>query len=154
LHYVAITLNPLNTKLQPLSAEQLQTCSVCGVGKLRPTGGIGTARDEEKDMVTTDYTEYKCDNPQCCFAQSSGKAKVAAANEQAVISESTNPTTTSSPAATAAAVQSAVEAVGVAVEEDKDKGKEGSGKKASYTTTTSNSPSCGSSGSDNPVNPT
>jgi hypothetical protein len=153
LHYDAITLNPQNTKLQTLSAEQLQTCSICGVGKLRPTGGLGTARDEEKDMVTTDYTEYKCDNPQCSFAQSNGKAKVAAANEQAVISESTNPTTTSSPAATTAAVQSAVEAVGAAVEEDKDKGKEGSGKKASYTTT-SNSPSGSSSGSDNPVNPT
>jgi hypothetical protein len=110
LHYDAITLNPLNTKLQPLSSEQLQTCSVCGVGKLRPTGGLGMARDEEKDMVTTDYTEYKCDNPQCSFAQSSGKANVAVANEQAVISESTNPTTTSSPAATTAAVQSAVKA--------------------------------------------
>jgi hypothetical protein len=97
--------------LEPLSAEQLQTCSVCGVGKLRPTGGVGTARDEEKDMVTTDYREYKCDNPQCGFAQSGGKAKVAAANEQAAISESTNTTTTitSSPAATTASVQAAME---------------------------------------------
>ena len=114
---------------------------------MRPTGGVGTARDEEKDMMTTDYREYKCDNPQCGFAQSSGKAKVAAANEQAAISEPTN-TTTSSPAATTAAVQSAVEAVGAAVEGDKDKGNEGRGKKASYTTTSS--PSGGSS-NENPA---
>ncbi|MDQ3836166.1 MAG: hypothetical protein M3270_04440 [Thermoproteota archaeon] len=51
-------------------------------------------------------------------------------------------------------MQSAVEAVGAAVEEDKDKGKEGSGKKASYSTS-SYSPSGGNSnGSDNPINPT
>ncbi len=149
IDYDAIRLNSLNAPLEPLSGEQLQFCSICGIGKLRPTGGVGTARDEEKDIVTTDYREYKCDNPECGFAQSSGRAKVVAANEQAALSEATNITTTSSPAATTAAVQSAVEAVGAAVEEDTDKGKEGSAEKARYTTATS-SPSGGSS-NENPA---
>ena len=98
--------------------EQFQLCSNCKVGRLRPTGLAATSSDPQTNRVTNDLG-YKCDS---CGYPEGGQAKVVAANEQAAISESTNTTNiTSSPAATTAAVQSAVEAVGAAVVEYKDK---------------------------------
>ena len=125
--------------------EEFQLCPNCKVGRLRPTGLAATSADPQANRVTNDFRGYKCDS---CGYPKGGQAKVVAANEQAVISESTNNTPTSSPAVTTAAVQSAVEAVGVAVEEDIDKEKEGSGKEGSHTTT--GSPSGGSS-NENPA---
>jgi hypothetical protein len=102
--------------------EEFQLCPNCKAGRLRPTGLAATSADPQTNRVTNDLRGYKCDN---CGYPEGGQAKVVAANEQAAISESTNTTTTtSSPAATTAAVQSAVEAVGAAVEEYKDKDKE------------------------------
>ena len=126
--------------------EEFQLCPNCKAGRLRPTGLAATGSDPQTNRVTNDLRGYKCDS---CGYPEGGQAKVVAANEQAAISESMNTTTTSSPEATTAAVQSAVEAVGAAVEGDKDKEKEGSGKEASYTTTTG-SPSGGSS-NENPA---
>jgi hypothetical protein len=97
--------------------EEFQLCPNCKAGRLRPTGLAATSADPQTNRVTNDLRGYKCDN---CGYPEGGQAKVVAANEQAAISESTN-TITSSPAATTAAVQSAVEAVGAAVEGDKDK---------------------------------
>jgi hypothetical protein len=128
--------------------EEFQLCPNCKVGRLRPIGLAATSADPQTNRVTNDFRGYyKCDS---CGYPKGGQAKVVAANEQAVISESTNNTTTSSPAVTTAAVQSAVEAVGVAVEEDIDKEKEGSEKEGSHTTTTTGSPSGGSS-NENPA---
>jgi hypothetical protein len=128
--------------------EEFQLCPNCKVGRLRPTGLTATSSDPQTNRVTNDLRGYKCDS--CGYPEGS-QAKVVAANEQAAISESMNTTTpTSSPEATTAAVQSAVEAVGAAVEGDKDKEKEGSGKEASYTTTTTSSPSGGGS-NENPA---
>lgn len=121
-HYDAIKLNSLNASLTLMARGEFDKCPQCGTETLKPTGGTAKMTDPDTGTATADYSEYKCDN--CGYPQS-GQAKVVAANEQAAISESTNTTTTSSPAATTAAVQSAVEAVGEAVEEDKDKGKEG-----------------------------
>jgi hypothetical protein len=97
--------------------EEFQLCPNCKAGRMRPTGLAATSADPQTNRVTNDLRGYKCDN---CGYPEGGQAKVVAANEQAAISESTN-TITSSPAATTAAVQSAVEAVGAAVEGDKDK---------------------------------
>jgi hypothetical protein len=105
-----------------MSRGEIDKCPQCGMGTLKSTGRTAKMTDPDTGTATTDYSEYKCDN--CGYPQS-GQAKVVAANEQAAISESTNTTTTNSPEATTAAVQSTVEAVGAAVEEDKDKGKEG-----------------------------
>ena len=105
-----------------MARGEFDKCPQCGIGTLKSTGGAAKMTDPDTGAAAADYSEYKCDN--CGYPQS-GQAKVAAANEQAAISESTNTTTTNSPEATTAAVQSAVEAVGAAVEEDKDKGKEG-----------------------------
>ena len=105
-----------------MAKGEFDKCPQCGIGTLKPTGGTAKMTDPDTGTATADYSEYKCDN---CGYPRSGQAKAVAANEQAAISESTDTTTTSSPAATTAAVQSAVEAVGAAVEEDKDKGKEG-----------------------------
>jgi hypothetical protein len=124
--------------------EEFQLCPNCKAGRLRPTGLAATSRDSQTNRVTNDFRGYKCDS---CGYPKGGQAKVVAANEQAVISESTNNTTTSSPAVTMAAVQSAVEAVGTAVEEDIDKGKDGTEEEASYTTS---SPS-GDSSNENPA---
>ena len=106
-----------------MAREEFSKCPQCGIGTLKPTGEAAKMTDPDTGAVTTDYSEYKCD--ECGYPQG-GKAKVVAANEQAAISESTNTTTTtSSPEATTAAVQSAIEAVGAAVEGGKDKGNEG-----------------------------
>ena len=105
-----------------MAREEFSKCPQCGIGTLKPTGGVAKMTDPDTGTVTTEYREYKCDK--CGYPQG-GKAKVVAANEQASISESANTTTTSSPEATTAAVQSAVEAVGAVVEEDKDKGNAG-----------------------------
>jgi hypothetical protein len=125
--------------------EEFQLCPNCKVGLLRPAGLAARSSDPQTNRATNDFWGYKCDS--CGYPEGS-QAKVVAANEQAAISESTNTTTTTSPAATTAAVQSAVEAVGTAVEEDKDKGKERSGKTSSYTTTSSPS---GDSSNENPA---
>jgi len=125
--------------------EEFQLCPNCKVGRLRPTGLAATSADPQTNRVTNDFRGYKCES---CGYSKGGQAKVVAANEQAVISEATNNTTTSSPAVATAAVQSAVEAAGMAVEEDIDKEKEESGKEASHTTT--GSPRGGSS-NENPA---
>jgi predicted RNA-binding Zn-ribbon protein involved in translation (DUF1610 family) len=121
-HYDAIKLNSLNASLTLMARGEFDKCPQCGIGTLKPTGGTAKMTDPDTGTATADYNKYKCDN--CGYPQSR-QAKVVAANEQAAISESTNTTTTNSPEATTAAVQSAVEAVGTAVEEDKDKGNEG-----------------------------
>ncbi|MDQ3881891.1 MAG: hypothetical protein M3249_01865 [Thermoproteota archaeon] len=105
-----------------MARGEFDKCPQCGIGTLKSIGGAAKMTDPDTGTATADSSEYKCDN--CGYPQG-GQAKVVAANEQAAIGESTNTTTTSSPAATAAAAQSAVEAVGAAVEDDKDKGKEG-----------------------------
>jgi hypothetical protein len=125
--------------------EEFQLCPNCKAGRLRPTGLAATSADPQTNRVTNDLRGYKCDS---CGYPEGGQAKVAAANEQAAISESTNTTITSSPEATTAAVQSAVEAVGAAVERDKDKEKEGTEEEASYTNTGSRS---GGSSNENPA---
>ena len=55
---------------------------------MRPTGEVGTARDEEKDRVTTDYREYKCDNPACSYPRG-GVARVFQNNEDLNVTDST-----------------------------------------------------------------
>ena len=55
---------------------------------MRPTGEVGTARDEEKDRVTTDYREYKCDNPVCDYPRG-GVARVFQNNEDLNVTDST-----------------------------------------------------------------
>ena|GEM_PF-5525013 len=72
-----------------MSGEQLEPCSVCGIGKLRHTGGLGTARDEEKDRVTTDYREYKCDNPECGYRRGGVARGVFQNNEDLNVTDST-----------------------------------------------------------------
>jgi hypothetical protein len=125
--------------------EEFQLCPNCKVGRLRLTGLAATSADPQTNRGANDLRGYKCDS--CGYPEGS-QAKVVAANEQAVISESTNTTTTtSSPAATTAAVQSAVEAVEAAVVEDKEKGKEGTEEEASYITS---SPT-GDSNNENPA---
>ena len=54
---------------------------------MRPTGGVGTARDEEKDRVKTDYREYKCDNPACDYPRD-GVAGVFQNNEDLNVTDS------------------------------------------------------------------
>ena len=125
--------------------EEFQLCPNCKVGRVRPSGLAAISSDPQTNRVTNDLMGYKCDS---CGHPEGGQAKVVAANEQAVITESTNTTTTSSPTATTAAVQSAVEAVGAAVEEDKDTGKERTEEEASYSTTGSSS---GSNINENPT---
>lgn len=56
---------------------------------MRPTGVVGTARDEEKDRVTTDYREYKCDNPACSYPRGGGVARVFQNNEDLNVIDST-----------------------------------------------------------------
>lgn len=99
-----------------MAREELNTCKVCGIGKMRPTGGAATSADLETNRVTGDYQEYKCDN---CGNPQGGKAKVLQVNEQVEMGESTS-TTTSSPAATAAAQEAGAEAVEEAAEEEED----------------------------------
>jgi ribosomal protein S27E len=97
-----------------MAREEFNTCKVCGIGKMRPTGGAATSADPETNRVTDDYREYKCDN---CGNPQGGKAKVLQVNEQVEMGESTS-TTTSSPAATAAAQEAGAEAVEEAAEEE------------------------------------
>ena len=94
--------------------EEFNTCKVCGIGKMRPTGGAATSADPETNRVTGDYREYKCDN---CGNPQGGKAKVLQVNEQVEMGESTS-TTTSSPAAIEAAQEAGAEAVEEAAEEE------------------------------------
>ena len=56
---------------------------------MRPTDEVGTARDEEKDRVTTDYREYKCDNPACDYPRGGGGARVFQNNEDLNVTDST-----------------------------------------------------------------
>jgi ribosomal protein S27E len=99
-----------------MAGEEFNTCKVCGIGKMRPTGGAATSADPETNRVTDDYREYKCDN---CGNPQGGKAKVLQVNEQVEMGESTS-TTTSSPAATAAAQEAGAEAVEEAAEEEEE----------------------------------
>ena len=55
---------------------------------MRPTGEVGTARDEEKDRATTDYREYKCDNPACSYPRGGGVARVFENNEDLNVTDS------------------------------------------------------------------
>ena len=55
---------------------------------MRRTGEVGTARDEEKDRVTTDYREYKCDNPACSYPRGD-VARVFQNNEDLNVTDST-----------------------------------------------------------------
>jgi hypothetical protein len=92
-----------------MARGEFDTCPKCGVGKMKPTGGAAsaTSADPDTNRLTGDsYQEYKCYN---CGHPQEGYAKVVAVNEQEAISEATNTTTTCSPAATAAAQESAEE---------------------------------------------
>ena len=97
-----------------MAGEEFNTCKVCGIGKMRPTGGAATSADPETNRVTGDYREYKCDN---CGNPQGGKARVLQVDEQVEMGESTS-TTTSSPSATAAAQEAGAEAVEEAAEEE------------------------------------
>ena len=55
---------------------------------MRPTGEVGTARDEEKDRVTTDYREYKCDNPECGYRRDGVARGVFQNNEDLNVTDS------------------------------------------------------------------
>jgi hypothetical protein len=86
-----------------MARGEFDTCPKRGIGKMKPTGGAAsaTSADPDTNRRTGDsYQEYKCDN---CGHPQEGYPKVVAVNEQEAISEATNTTTTSSPAATAAA---------------------------------------------------
>jgi hypothetical protein len=97
-----------------MAREEFNTCKVCGIGKMMPTGGAATSADPETNRVTGDYREYKCDN---CGNPQGGKTKVLQVNEQVEMGESTS-TTTSSPAAIEAAQEAGAEAVEEAAEEE------------------------------------
>jgi ribosomal protein S27E len=99
-----------------MAGEEFNTCKVCGIGKMRPTGGAATSADPETNRVTDDYREYKCDN---CGNPQGGKARVLQVDEQVEMGESTS-TTTSSPAATATAQEAGAEAVEEAAEEEEE----------------------------------
>jgi hypothetical protein len=75
--------------MQPVSMarEEYETCPQCGTGNMKPTGGVGTVRDEEKDIVTEDYREYQCDNPACRYPIR-GRAKTAQVTEGMNMEES------------------------------------------------------------------
>ena len=100
---------------------------------MKPTGGAPSATSADPDTNRLTGDSYQDTNATTAGHPQEGYAKVVAVNEQEAISESTNTTTTitSSPEATTGAVQSAVEAVGSAVEGDKDKEKEGTEEEAS-----------------------
>jgi predicted RNA-binding Zn-ribbon protein involved in translation (DUF1610 family) len=78
------------TILYSVAREDNNTCPECGVGKMKPSGGIAKISDPDTGTVARDYQEYKCDN---CGYPEGARAKVAA-NDQAAISESTDPATT------------------------------------------------------------
>jgi hypothetical protein len=70
-----------------MTREEFNICPMCAKGRMKPTGGFGTVRDEEKDIVTEDYREYQCDNPECGHTKR-GKAKTIQTNEGMNIGES------------------------------------------------------------------
>jgi hypothetical protein len=61
-----------------MSQTEFNTCTNCGIGKMKPTGGAAVSNDPNTGRETGFYREYKCDN--CGFPEG-GHQKVVGINE-------------------------------------------------------------------------
>jgi hypothetical protein len=73
-----------------MAREEFDTCPNCGIGKMKPTGGVASATSADPDtnrLMGDYYQEYKCDS---CGYPEGGQAKAAQVSEQEGIEESIN----------------------------------------------------------------